>query len=238
MTLGTPRYIAEVGGSAQTTPLPERDSVQIAAGDGWNPLGPRHYVATLAALLDALRWRPAVRGYSYRLWARFADPLRSAFYPAHTRLLSVACCYLDATCDTLDKWYNIDKVVEATGIEPVAGRMESPRRQPCGPHSGNKRRVVPSLQAKPTRRLIYSLRHSYPNPVLVAGLCSTDGLSGHGAKPSPTGEGRGHMKHWTDSLKRLEPCPEAVTWANGYPTLQSAWDVCEHGEPQRKVLEG
>ena len=35
---------------------------------------------------------------------------------------------------------------------------------------------------------------------------------------------------WQGELVRLEACPEAVAWAQAYPTLQSAWDACERAD--------
>ncbi len=38
------------------------------------------------------------------------------------------------------------------------------------------------------------------------------------------------MKHWTDALKSMQPCPEAVEWAKGYKSLEEAWAACERGD--------
>ena len=38
------------------------------------------------------------------------------------------------------------------------------------------------------------------------------------------------MKTHTTYLKKLNACPEAVGWADQFPTLQDAWDNCDRGE--------
>ena len=35
---------------------------------------------------------------------------------------------------------------------------------------------------------------------------------------------------FTEKLKELNACSEAVKWCESYSTLQEAWDVCERGE--------
>ena len=37
-------------------------------------------------------------------------------------------------------------------------------------------------------------------------------------------------KHWTEELERLNACKEAVEWAEGFPSLQDAWEACERGD--------
>ena len=37
------------------------------------------------------------------------------------------------------------------------------------------------------------------------------------------------MNH-TDQLIKLGACSDAVQWADQYPSLQAAWDACEHGD--------
>ena len=37
------------------------------------------------------------------------------------------------------------------------------------------------------------------------------------------------MNH-TDQLIQLGACSHAVQWADQYPSLQAAWDACEHGD--------
>lgn len=36
--------------------------------------------------------------------------------------------------------------------------------------------------------------------------------------------------HWTEQLIALNACPEAVEWARGYRSAQTAWDACERGD--------
>lgn len=33
--------------------------------------------------------------------------------------------------------------------------------------------------------------------------------------------------HWTDNLRRLGACREAIEWARSYPNLRTAWAACE-----------
>ena len=35
-------------------------------------------------------------------------------------------------------------------------------------------------------------------------------------------------RHWTDTLRALHACPEAVAWARAYPTLEAAWAACDN----------
>ena len=35
---------------------------------------------------------------------------------------------------------------------------------------------------------------------------------------------------WVEMLTNLGACPEAITWARGYPDLAAAWAVCERGD--------
>jgi len=35
---------------------------------------------------------------------------------------------------------------------------------------------------------------------------------------------------FTDTLRKIGACSAAVKWAEQYPTLQKAWDVCERGD--------
>ena len=37
-------------------------------------------------------------------------------------------------------------------------------------------------------------------------------------------------KHWTDRLKKLNACPEAVVWAKRYATFEDAWVECDRGD--------
>ena len=37
-------------------------------------------------------------------------------------------------------------------------------------------------------------------------------------------------KHWTNQLKNVSACSEAVAWATAYPSMQAAWDACERGD--------
>jgi hypothetical protein len=36
--------------------------------------------------------------------------------------------------------------------------------------------------------------------------------------------------HWTDDLRRLGACAEAIEWAAGYDTLEAAWSACRRGD--------
>ena len=45
----------------------------------------------------------------------------------------------------------------------------------------------------------------------------------------PCGEWGGQVNH-TDQLIKLGACSDAVQWADQYPSLQAAWDACEHGD--------
>lgn len=38
------------------------------------------------------------------------------------------------------------------------------------------------------------------------------------------------VSHWTERLKTIGACDEAVEWAGRYSTLQVAWDACERGD--------
>ena len=38
------------------------------------------------------------------------------------------------------------------------------------------------------------------------------------------------MKHWTDKLRKLRACNDAVEWAKDYPSLTAAWKVCERAD--------
>ena len=38
------------------------------------------------------------------------------------------------------------------------------------------------------------------------------------------------MKTHITYLKKLNACPEAVGWADQFPSFQKAWDNCEHGD--------
>ena len=37
-------------------------------------------------------------------------------------------------------------------------------------------------------------------------------------------------EHWTDKLIAMDACPDAVDWARGYDSLDSAWSACERGD--------
>ena len=36
--------------------------------------------------------------------------------------------------------------------------------------------------------------------------------------------------NWTAKLRARGACPEAVEWANDYPSLATAWKACERGD--------
>ena len=38
------------------------------------------------------------------------------------------------------------------------------------------------------------------------------------------------MKHWTEKLTAIGACPDAVAWAQAYPTLEAAWAACDRGD--------
>src|SRR3990167_3039881 len=42
---------------------------------------------------------------------------------------------------------------------------------------------------------------------------------------------------WLEELALLNPCPDALTWARGYPDLASAWQACERGDWMLWYLE-
>lgn len=37
------------------------------------------------------------------------------------------------------------------------------------------------------------------------------------------------MKHWTDDLRKLGACSDAIEWAKGYDSLDAAWTACDRG---------
>ena len=38
------------------------------------------------------------------------------------------------------------------------------------------------------------------------------------------------MTHWTDRLTQLDACSDAVKWARGYDSLDTAWAACERAD--------
>ena len=44
---------------------------------------------------------------------------------------------------------------------------------------------------------------------MIGGVCASDGLT---------------------ALTALDVCPEAIRWAEQYPTLEAAWEVCDRGD--------
>jgi len=44
------------------------------------------------------------------------------------------------------------------------------------------------------------------------------------------------MKEHAVYLKKLQACHGAIKWANDYPTLQQAWNVCERGDQMLWLL--
>lgn len=39
-----------------------------------------------------------------------------------------------------------------------------------------------------------------------------------------------NMKHWSESLKELNACADVVDYCKDFPSLESAWSVCERGD--------
>lgn len=38
------------------------------------------------------------------------------------------------------------------------------------------------------------------------------------------------MKHWSESLSKLNTCADAVAYCAGHPSIESAWSSCERGD--------
>ncbi len=45
------------------------------------------------------------------------------------------------------------------------------------------------------------------------------------------------MKAWQRTIKRMEPCGDALEWAEGYDTIEEAWEKCERGDWMLWLLE-